>query len=140
MRYPDGGGLIASGRARRVQVRLRAAALFEQGITPVQVAEALHVSTKSAYQWRRRRRSGGTAALGSTGPGGNPCRLSPAQQTCGIWSDDRASGNIASGCQPRSRPAASAETDDRAGKGVEAFHDFKASFARHQLGQGTRDL
>jgi transposase len=79
VRYPDGGGLTVSGRARREQVRLRAAALFEQGFTPVQVATALRVSTKSAYQWRRRWCAGGTAALASTGPGGNPCRLNPTQ-------------------------------------------------------------
>jgi len=79
VRYPDGGGLTAAGRTRREQVRLRAAALFEQGGTPVQVATALRVSTKSAYQWRRRWCAGGTAALASTGPGGNLCRLNPAQ-------------------------------------------------------------
>jgi transposase len=79
MRYPDGGGLSASGRARREQVRLRAAGMFEQGIEPVQVARALRVSTKSAYQWRRRWRDGGEAALGSEGPGGSVCRLNPAQ-------------------------------------------------------------
>ena len=32
MRYPDGGGLPASGWARREKVRLRAARIFEQGI------------------------------------------------------------------------------------------------------------
>ena len=80
MRYPDGGGLTASGRTRREQVRLHAAALFEHDIPPVQVAQILRVSTKSAYQWHRRWRTGGTAALASTGPGGSPCRLSPAQQ------------------------------------------------------------
>ncbi|MFL6121385.1 helix-turn-helix domain-containing protein [Actinophytocola sp.] len=75
MRYPDSGGLTAAGRARREQVRLRAAALFEQGVPPVAVANDLRVSTKSAYQWHRRWRAGGTAALASTGPDGNPCRL-----------------------------------------------------------------
>lgn len=54
--------------------------MFAHGDTPTQVARALRVSTKSAYQWRRRWRRGGTAALASTGPGGTPCRLSPAQQ------------------------------------------------------------
>jgi len=62
------------------QVRLHAAALFDHGMPPVQVAQALRVSTKSAYQWHRRWSAGGTAAPASTGPGGNPCRLSPAQQ------------------------------------------------------------
>ena len=37
--YPaDGGGLTAAGRARREQVRLSAAAMFEQDMKPVQVA------------------------------------------------------------------------------------------------------
>lgn len=54
--------------------------MFEQGIRPPQVAHALRVSTKSAYQWRRRWCTGGTAALASAGPGGTPCRLSPAQR------------------------------------------------------------
>lgn len=80
MRYPDSGGLTAAGRARREQVRFRAAALFAQGVPPVQVANDLRVSTKSVYQWHRRWRAGGTAALASTGPGGNPCRLSPTQR------------------------------------------------------------
>jgi len=73
--------LTASGRARREQVRLYAAALFDHDITPVQVAKTLRVSTKSACQWHRRWQAGGTAALASTGPCGNPCRLPPAQQT-----------------------------------------------------------
>ena len=79
MRYPDGGGLSAAGRAWREAVRLRAAAMFEQGINPVQVACELRVSTKSAYQWRRRWRAGGDAALASPGSGGAECRLSEAQ-------------------------------------------------------------
>jgi transposase len=79
MRYPDGGGLTVSGRARREQVRLQAAAMFEQKIAPTRVAKVLRVSTKSVYQWRRSWRTGGTAALASTGPGGNACRLNPTQ-------------------------------------------------------------
>jgi len=46
---------------------------------PVQVAHELRVSTKSAYQWRRCWRAGGTASLVSKGPGGAMCRLSPGQ-------------------------------------------------------------
>jgi hypothetical protein len=53
MRYPDGGGLTAAGRARREGVRLEAAHLFEQDVGAVQVAHRLRVSTKSAYEWRR---------------------------------------------------------------------------------------
>ena len=79
MRYPDGGGLSAAQRARREAVRLQAAAMFEQGVSPVQVARELRVSTKSACQWRRRWRAGGDAALASNGPGGAECRLSEAQ-------------------------------------------------------------
>jgi transposase len=79
MRYPDGGGLSAQGRARREKLRLQAAQMFDQGIKPVQVARCLRVSTKSAYQWRRRWRAGGEAALVSRGPGGAVCRLSGRQ-------------------------------------------------------------
>ena len=79
MRYPDSGGLSAGGRARREMVRLQAAQMFEQEIRPVQVAQRLRVSTRSAYQWRRRWRAGGQAVLASRGPGGDRCRLSPAQ-------------------------------------------------------------
>src|SRR5215831_19794834 len=79
MRYPDGGGLTAAGRARRERVRLQAAQLFEQDVSPVQVARGLRVSTKSAYQWRRRWRAGGEAALASNGAGGAVCRLSAGQ-------------------------------------------------------------
>ena len=79
MRYPDGGGLTAAGRARREKVRLQAAQLFGQDMPPVQVAHQLRVSTKSAYQWRRCWRAGGTAALASRGAGGAVCRLSLAR-------------------------------------------------------------
>jgi putative transposase len=79
MRYPDSGGLSADARLGREQVRLQAAEMFAEGMSPVQVAERLRVSTKSAYQWRRRWRAGGQAALVSKGPGGAKCRLSPQQ-------------------------------------------------------------
>ena len=79
MRYPDGGGLSAEGRARREKLRLQAAQMFEQGIKPVRVARLLRVSTKSAYQWRRRWRAGGPAGLASKGPGGSACRLDEVQ-------------------------------------------------------------
>ncbi len=79
MRYPDGGGLSAAGRTRRERVRQQAAQLFEHDMKPVQVAHQLRVSTKSAYQWRRRWRAGGEAALASKGAGGAVCRLSPVQ-------------------------------------------------------------
>ena len=79
MRYPDGGGLTAAGRARRENVRLQAAGMFEQDVSAVQVAHRLRVSAKSAYQWRRRWRAGGEAALVSKGAGGAVCRLGDRQ-------------------------------------------------------------
>src|SRR6266851_9152877 len=79
MRYPDGGGLSALGRARREGLRLQAAAWFAEGIEPLVVARRLRVSPNSAYVWRRRWRAGGEAALAWKGPGGAVCRLSEAQ-------------------------------------------------------------
>jgi transposase len=58
MRYPDGGGLTAEGRSRWVRVRLQAAGMYEHGMSPVEVAGLLRVSTKSAYQWHRAWESG----------------------------------------------------------------------------------
>src|ERR1017187_6766097 len=74
MRYPDNGGLSAQGQVRLEMVRLQAARMSEQDVSPVQV-----VSTKSVHQWRRRWRAAGEAALASHRPGGAVCRLSPAQ-------------------------------------------------------------
>jgi transposase len=79
MRYADGGGLTAEGRARRERVRLRAAEMFAQDTDPVLIARELRVSTKSVYQWRRAWRAGGPAALASKGPGGNGCKLDDGQ-------------------------------------------------------------
>jgi len=79
MRYSDGGGLSPVARVRRQEVRLQAAGLFAEGVGPVEVAARLRVSTKSAYQWRRRWKAGGQAALVSRGPSGAACRLSDRQ-------------------------------------------------------------
>jgi transposase len=79
MRYPDGGGLTAGERSRREKVRLQAARMFEQGMSPVQVAGVLRVSAKSAYSWRRSWRAGGEPALASRGPAGNGCKLDEGQ-------------------------------------------------------------
>jgi transposase len=79
MRYPDGGGLTAAGRVRRESVRLQAAQMYEQDVSPVRVAHRLRVSTKSAYQWRRLWRAGGESALASKGAGGAVCRLGAGQ-------------------------------------------------------------
>ena len=62
-------------------MRLQAAQLFEQDVGAVQAAHELRVSTKSAYQWRRRWRGGGEAALASKGAGGAVCRLNAGQLT-----------------------------------------------------------
>src|SRR3954471_2802734 len=79
MRYPDGGGLSPAARERRETVRMQAARLFAEDVAPVQGAARLRVSTKSAYQWRRRWHAGGEQTLASKGPGGASCRLSDAQ-------------------------------------------------------------
>jgi len=60
-------------------VRLQAAQIYKHDVSPVQVAHRLRVSTKSAYQWRRRWRACGEAALASKGPGGSACRLNAGQ-------------------------------------------------------------
>jgi len=75
MRYPGGGGLWPAARERRETWRLQAARLFAEDVAPVEVATRLRVSTKSAYQWRRRWRAGGEAALAarvSTSVGSGP--------------------------------------------------------------------
>jgi transposase len=60
-------------------VRLQAAQMYEHDVSSVQVAHRLRVSAKSAYQWRRRWRVGGEAALASKGAGGAVCRLNDRQ-------------------------------------------------------------
>lgn len=79
MRYPEGGGLTAAERARREQVRLAAADLIEAGASDREVAKRFRVTRMSANRWRRALAGGGRAALASKGPGGGPCKLSPAQ-------------------------------------------------------------
>nr|WP_329461014.1 helix-turn-helix domain-containing protein [Streptomyces sp. NBC_01431] len=54
MRYADGGGLTAAGRAKREAVRFEAAEMFEQRTRPPEVARRLRVSRKSAYAWHDR--------------------------------------------------------------------------------------
>lgn len=53
--------------------------MFADGLTAVQVAAALEVSTKSAYTWRRAWVAGGEQALASKGTPGPQRRLSDAQ-------------------------------------------------------------
>ena len=79
MRYSDGGGLTAAERAGREQVRLAAAELIEAGASDREVARRFRVTRMSANRWRRALAGGGRAALASKGPGGGPCKLTPAQ-------------------------------------------------------------
>ncbi|WP_217170021.1 winged helix-turn-helix domain-containing protein [Streptomyces sp. AC512_CC834] len=79
MRYADGGGLTAAGRAKREAVRFEAAEMFEQGVQRPEVARRLRVSQKSAYAWHALWRDGGKPALASKGHGGFPCRLNDAR-------------------------------------------------------------
>lgn len=79
MRYPDGGGLTAEGRAKREAVRLKAAEMFEQEVPSPEVARRLRVTPQAVRGWRRAWKSGGVAALASKGPGGSPCRLDDVQ-------------------------------------------------------------
>ncbi|KJK58499.1 winged helix-turn-helix domain-containing protein [Saccharothrix sp. ST-888] len=79
MRYADGGGLTAVGRAKRERVRFEAAELFEQGVRPPEVARRLRVSRKSAYAWYARWRNDGVEALASKGSQGPQCRLDASQ-------------------------------------------------------------
>jgi transposase len=55
--------------------------MFAGGMNAAQVAKALQVSTKSAYQWRRAWTCGGVQALTSKGPPGPARTLSQEQVT-----------------------------------------------------------
>lgn len=79
VRYADGGGLTAEGRARREQVRLQAAALFARDVPVPEIARRLRVSHNAVYVWRRRWLADGEAGLASKGPSGTGCRLYDAQ-------------------------------------------------------------
>ncbi|MFD5430028.1 transposase [Streptomyces sp. NPDC127084] len=79
MRYADGGGLTAAGRAKREAVRFQAAEMCEQGMRPPEVAHRLRVSRKSAYAWHAAWRDGGKPALAFKRPGGFACQLNDAQ-------------------------------------------------------------
>jgi transposase len=79
VRYPDGGGLTAEGRARREAVRLQAAELFARDVAVPEIAQRLRVSHNAVYVWRRRWSADGEPGLASKGPSGNGCRLSDEQ-------------------------------------------------------------
>ncbi|MEV0331108.1 helix-turn-helix domain-containing protein, partial [Micromonospora echinospora] len=75
MRYLDGGGLSARGRAKREAVRRQTAGWFADGVSVPKIAVRLRVSQTAVYGWRQRWRAGGEDALVSKGPGGSRCRL-----------------------------------------------------------------
>ncbi|WP_240111710.1 helix-turn-helix domain-containing protein [Streptomyces sp. MUM 203J] len=79
MRYADGGGLTAAGRAKLEAVRFEAAEMFEHGVRPQEVARRLRASRKSAYAWHAAWRQGGKTALASKGADGFPYRLRDGQ-------------------------------------------------------------
>src|SRR2546429_6952728 len=79
VRYPDGGGLTADGRARREAVRLQAAALFACAVAVPEIARRLRVSHNAVYVWRRRWLANGEAGLASQRPAGTECRPSGDQ-------------------------------------------------------------
>ncbi|MFJ7199887.1 MULTISPECIES: winged helix-turn-helix domain-containing protein [unclassified Streptomyces] len=64
------------GRQRREAVRWQAAELFGRKIKPLEVAQRLRVSGKSACRWHRLWRDGGIEGLDSCGPSGSRCRPS----------------------------------------------------------------
>ncbi|MFF8717175.1 winged helix-turn-helix domain-containing protein [Streptomyces sp. NPDC015184] len=51
--------------------------MFEQRIKPLEVAQRLRVSRKSACRWHQLWRDGGIEVLDPRGPSGSRCRLSP---------------------------------------------------------------
>lgn len=59
--------------------RRRAAALFDKGIPPAEVARRLGVHRQSACRWREHWQEGGVAALASKGSAGCKPRLSATQ-------------------------------------------------------------
>lgn len=82
MRYPDGGGLTAAGRARREAVRLQAAELFAQDVPVPEIAKRLRVSQNAVYVWRRRWLADGQAGLVSKGVPLEKSSLQVKQPVC----------------------------------------------------------
>ena len=68
MRYADGGGLTARGRAVRERVRLQATEMFERRLPAGEIAARLRVSPKSVRAWRRAWLAG-QPGVGVTWPG-----------------------------------------------------------------------
>lgn len=81
MRYAQGGGFDAVGRARREQVRLRAVDLIDAGHSNVEIAEMLRVTPKSVSLWKAQYRASGREGLVSKGHGGQQPYLTGEQVT-----------------------------------------------------------
>jgi transposase len=60
--------------------RLRAVALLEQGLMPVEVARRVGVDRRSVRRWKAAFRKAGEAGVAARPPPGRPARLSPAQK------------------------------------------------------------
>lgn len=72
MRYAQGGGLTATRRKAREQLRFAAGEAFARGESTVVIAKDLRVSVRSVQRWRRDWETGGQAALRSKGPASLP--------------------------------------------------------------------
>jgi hypothetical protein len=70
MRYGDGGGVNQAGRLRREQIRQRAAAMFDTGIHPTELAAASGLTLKpaKARTWARRGHTPIVKMPGARGP------------------------------------------------------------------------
>jgi putative transposase len=79
MRYAQGGGFDAAGRARREQVRSRAADLIDAGHSNIEIAEMLRVTPKSVSLWKAQYRRSGREGLASKGHGGRQPYLTDEQ-------------------------------------------------------------
>jgi transposase len=78
MRYAQGGGFTAEGRARREQVRLRAVEMFEERVATAEIARELRVTPRSVCRWRRAWLAAGPAGVASRGQAAR-CRLDGGQ-------------------------------------------------------------
>jgi transposase len=78
MGFPKGQKRDFNALQRR---RLKAAALFDKGLPPAEVARQLGVSCQSASRWQEAWEQGGTAALKKASKAGRPPRLKPGELT-----------------------------------------------------------
>ena len=73
MGFPKGQKRDFNGLQAR---RLKAAALFDKGLMPAEVARRCGVSCQSAARWHKAWEKGGKSALKKSSKAGRPCRLS----------------------------------------------------------------